>query len=229
MTPDAVTSDQLPASGPPFSVAVRGGGLLFLSGQVAQDPATGELIDGDIAQQADQILRNIAATLAAIGKDLDDVIRVGVLPDRHDAVRRDERDVPQALRRALPGPHRDRRGRPTAGRGGRDRCGGGLRSAPLISGTSRGLGPRRRPPLPWRTFSLPNRPSSQRTSFKSSMRISLTRRPTSASSRGQQHRRPARQRNDHQQRRPRSGDRDERSQDRRRRRGSSGGAGGRRG
>ena len=78
MTRDAVTSDQLPASGLPFSVAVRGGGLLFLSGQVAQDPATGELVDGDIAQQADQILRNIAATLAAIGKDLDDVIRVGV-------------------------------------------------------------------------------------------------------------------------------------------------------
>src|SRR5215467_11435534 len=78
MTRDAVTSDQLPASGLPFSVAVRGGGLLFLSGQVAQDPATGELVDGDIAHQADQILRNIAATLAAIGKDLDDVIRVGV-------------------------------------------------------------------------------------------------------------------------------------------------------
>ena len=57
MTRDAVTSDQLPASGLPFSVAVRGGRLLFLSGQVAQDPATGELVDGDIAQQADQILR----------------------------------------------------------------------------------------------------------------------------------------------------------------------------
>jgi len=60
-------------------VAVRGSGLLFLSGQVAQDPAPGELVDRDIAQQADQILHNIAATLAAIGKDLDDVIRVGVV------------------------------------------------------------------------------------------------------------------------------------------------------
>ena len=74
MTRDAVTSDQLPASGLPFSVAVRGGGLLFLSGQVAQDPATGELADGDIAQQADQILRNIAATLAAIGKPATDPV-----------------------------------------------------------------------------------------------------------------------------------------------------------
>jgi 2-iminobutanoate/2-iminopropanoate deaminase len=78
MTRDAVTSDQLPAAGLPFSVAVRGGGLHFLSGQVAQDPATGELAGGDIAQQAGQILRNIAATLAATGKDLDDVIRIGV-------------------------------------------------------------------------------------------------------------------------------------------------------
>ena len=130
MTRDAVTSDQLPPSGLPFSVAVRGGGLLFLSGQVAQDPATGELIDSDIAQQADQILRNIAATPAATGKDLDDVIRARGLPDRHVAARRDEPGVPQALRRALPGPYRDRRGRPAAGRGGRDRCDGGLRPAP---------------------------------------------------------------------------------------------------
>jgi enamine deaminase RidA (YjgF/YER057c/UK114 family) len=92
MTRDAVTSDQLPASGLPFSVAVRGGGLLFLSGQVAQDPATGELVDGDVAQQADQILRDIAATLATIGKDLDDVIRVaghGTSQQRGQAVSRD--------------------------------------------------------------------------------------------------------------------------------------------
>jgi 2-iminobutanoate/2-iminopropanoate deaminase len=78
MTGYAGTSDQLPASGQPSAVAVRGGGLLFLSGQVAQDPATGELLDGDVAQQADHILCTIAATLASIGKDLDNVIRLGV-------------------------------------------------------------------------------------------------------------------------------------------------------
>jgi len=78
MPREAVTSDELPPLGLPFSVAVRGGGLLFLSGQVAQDPATGELIDGDAGQQADQVLRNLATTLAAIGKDMADVIRVGV-------------------------------------------------------------------------------------------------------------------------------------------------------
>src|SRR5258708_10647337 len=78
MTRAAVAGARLPASRLPFSVAVRGGGLLFLSGQVAEAAASGELVDGDIAEQAGQILRNIAATLAAIGKDLDDVIRVGV-------------------------------------------------------------------------------------------------------------------------------------------------------
>ena len=78
MTRDAIATDKLAAPVGPFSLGVRGVGLLFLSGQVAQDPATGELIDGDAGQQADQVLRNLATTLAAIGKDMADVIRVGV-------------------------------------------------------------------------------------------------------------------------------------------------------
>jgi 2-iminobutanoate/2-iminopropanoate deaminase len=78
MTRDATTSDKLPVPVGPFSLAVRGGGLLFLSGQVAQDPATGKLIDGDAARQTDQILRNLATALKAVGKDLGDVLRVGV-------------------------------------------------------------------------------------------------------------------------------------------------------
>ena len=78
MTREAVTSDQLPPSGLPFSVAVRGGGLLFLSGQVAQDPATGKLIDGGVARQTHQVLGNIAKALETVGKDLGDVLRVGV-------------------------------------------------------------------------------------------------------------------------------------------------------
>lgn len=74
----AITSDKLPTQVIPISLAVYGGSLLYLSGQVAQDPATGKLIDGDVAQQTDQILRNIATALQAAGKDLDDVVRVGV-------------------------------------------------------------------------------------------------------------------------------------------------------
>jgi 2-iminobutanoate/2-iminopropanoate deaminase len=85
MTRDAISSDKLPAADLPFSLGVRGGGLLFLSGQVAQDPATGELIDGDVRSQAHQILRNIATALEAAGKGLGDVLRVGVyLADMSD-------------------------------------------------------------------------------------------------------------------------------------------------
>jgi 2-iminobutanoate/2-iminopropanoate deaminase len=78
MTRAAISTDTLAPPAGPFSPGVRGAGLLFLSGQVAQDPATGKLIEGDIASQTDQILRNLAAVLEAAGKDLDDVIRVGV-------------------------------------------------------------------------------------------------------------------------------------------------------
>jgi len=78
MARDVITSDKLPATDLPFSLGVRGGGLLYLSGQVAQDPSTGQLVEGDVARQADQILGNIATALAAAGKDLDDVVRVGV-------------------------------------------------------------------------------------------------------------------------------------------------------
>jgi 2-iminobutanoate/2-iminopropanoate deaminase len=78
MTRDAIASDKLATPVGPFSLGVRGDGLLFLSGQVAQDPATGRLIDGDTASQAGQILRNLATALEAAGKDLGDVIRVGI-------------------------------------------------------------------------------------------------------------------------------------------------------
>jgi 2-iminobutanoate/2-iminopropanoate deaminase len=85
MPRDAIATDKLPAAVGPFSLGVRGGGLLFLSGQVAQDPATGRLIEGDVRRQTHQILRNIATALEAVGKDLGDVLRVGVyLTDMSD-------------------------------------------------------------------------------------------------------------------------------------------------
>src|SRR4051794_25837897 len=77
MTRDAIAADELAAPVGPFSLGVRGGGLLFLSGQVAQDPATGSLIDGDVARQTHQILGNVATALETVGKSLDDVLRVG--------------------------------------------------------------------------------------------------------------------------------------------------------
>ena len=78
MPRNPVTSDKLAVPVGPFSPATRGGGALFVSGQVAQDPATGTLIDGDVTRQTDQVLRNLAAVLEAAGKGLGDVVRVGV-------------------------------------------------------------------------------------------------------------------------------------------------------
>jgi 2-iminobutanoate/2-iminopropanoate deaminase len=62
----------------PFSPAVRGAGLTLLSGQVAQEPATGKLVEGDAAAQAEVILRNVSAVLRAAGRTWADVLRVGV-------------------------------------------------------------------------------------------------------------------------------------------------------
>lgn len=83
---DAIGSDRLAPPVGPFSLGVRGRtGLLYLSGQVAQDPTTHRLVEGDVAVQADQILRNVGTALAAAGKTFDDVIRVGVyLTDMND-------------------------------------------------------------------------------------------------------------------------------------------------
>ena len=78
MTRDAIATDKLAAPVGPFSLGVRGAGLLFLSGQVAQNPANGRLIDGDVALQTHMILRNIATALESVGKSLADVLRVGV-------------------------------------------------------------------------------------------------------------------------------------------------------
>ncbi len=78
MTREAITTDKIAPAVGPFSAGVRRDGFTFLSGQIAQDPATGQLVDGDAAAQAEQLLRNLASVVEAAGKTLDDVIRVGV-------------------------------------------------------------------------------------------------------------------------------------------------------
>lgn len=78
MNRSAVTADGIAKPVGPFSAAVHAGDTLYLSGQVAQDPATGQLIDGDATRQAQQIFDNIAIVLGAAGKSYADVMRVGV-------------------------------------------------------------------------------------------------------------------------------------------------------
>jgi 2-iminobutanoate/2-iminopropanoate deaminase len=68
-----------------YSPAIRAGNLLFVSGQIPVDPRTGSLVDGDIAAQADQVMRNLSALLAAAGVGFDHVVRTTVyLADMND-------------------------------------------------------------------------------------------------------------------------------------------------
>ena len=62
----------------PFSQAVRVNNLLFLSGDIGWDPATGELVEGGIQAETDQTMKNISATLEAFGSSLDKVVKCTV-------------------------------------------------------------------------------------------------------------------------------------------------------
>jgi 2-iminobutanoate/2-iminopropanoate deaminase len=85
MPREPIVSQEISAAAGPYSAGVRAGELLFLSGQAAQDPATGRLIKGDVAAQAERVLANLFAVLRAAGKTPADVVRVGVyLTDMND-------------------------------------------------------------------------------------------------------------------------------------------------
>jgi 2-iminobutanoate/2-iminopropanoate deaminase len=78
MARTAITTDKIAKPAGPFSPGIRAGDTLYLSGQVAQDPATGTLIAGDVVAQTERIFRNIEATLQAAKLTLDHVIKVNV-------------------------------------------------------------------------------------------------------------------------------------------------------
>ena len=59
----------------PYSQAIQAGDLLFVSGQIALDPTTAEVVDGDIEAQTDQVLKNISAIIEAAGMSLQDVVK----------------------------------------------------------------------------------------------------------------------------------------------------------
>jgi 2-iminobutanoate/2-iminopropanoate deaminase len=73
-----ITSSRLAKPVGPFSPAIRDGDRVYTSGQVAQDPATGKLIEGDVAAQTEQIFRNLEAILSAADKSLAHVVKVNV-------------------------------------------------------------------------------------------------------------------------------------------------------
>jgi 2-iminobutanoate/2-iminopropanoate deaminase len=81
----AVSSPDAPKAIGPYSQAVRAGQLLFVSGQVPLDPATGQIVSGDIAAQTRRVFDNLAAVLKAGGRSFADVVRTTVfLADMSD-------------------------------------------------------------------------------------------------------------------------------------------------
>ena len=73
-----VHTDAAPGALGPYSQAIVTDGWIFASGQIAIDPATGDLVDGDVSEQADQVLRNLAAVLDAAGGSLQTVVKTTV-------------------------------------------------------------------------------------------------------------------------------------------------------
>jgi 2-iminobutanoate/2-iminopropanoate deaminase len=81
----AVSTDKAPAAIGPYSQAIRAGGLLFLSGQIPMDPATGVLVDGGIEPQTRQVFANIGEILKAAGASFENVVTASVfLADMND-------------------------------------------------------------------------------------------------------------------------------------------------
>jgi len=73
-----ITSERVAKPVGPFSPAVRDGDRVYTSGQVAQDPATGKLVEGGVVAQTEQIFHNLAAILSAANKSFADVVKVNV-------------------------------------------------------------------------------------------------------------------------------------------------------
>jgi len=84
-------SDKAPAAIGPYSQAVIANGLLFTAGQVALDPASMQVVEGDIIAQTEQVLRNLDAVLASAGASWSDVVKTTVfLTDMRDFARMNE-------------------------------------------------------------------------------------------------------------------------------------------
>ena len=73
-----IQTDNAPQAIGPYSQAVKTSGLVFASGQIPIDPATGQFVPGGIEEQTEQVLKNLSAVLEAAGSGLDRVIKTTV-------------------------------------------------------------------------------------------------------------------------------------------------------
>lgn len=82
---DVISTEKGPKAIGPYSQAVRANGFVFISGQVAFDPATGQLVQGDVAAQTARVLDNLKAIAEAAGSSLDKAVKTTVfLKDMND-------------------------------------------------------------------------------------------------------------------------------------------------
>ena len=82
---DIIATDQAPRAIGPYSQAVRAGNLIFASGQIPIDPATGSFVGGGITEQTEQVMRNLSAVFEAAGVGLNQVVKTTVfLADMDD-------------------------------------------------------------------------------------------------------------------------------------------------
>lgn len=78
MKKKVIQTERAPKAIGPYSQAIQAGNFLFLSGQIPLDPKTGELVKGDIGQQAKQVLENIKGILESQGLGIEDVVKVTI-------------------------------------------------------------------------------------------------------------------------------------------------------
>ena len=75
---EVIATEQAPQAIGPYSQAIRAQGLIFTSGQIAIDPATAQIIAGNVSAQTDCVLKNLSAILQASGSSLEKVLRCTV-------------------------------------------------------------------------------------------------------------------------------------------------------
>jgi 2-iminobutanoate/2-iminopropanoate deaminase len=73
-----IQTEAAPQAIGPYSQAIVAGGLVFASGQIPIDPATGQFVEGGIAEQTEQVLKNLSAVLETAGSSLDHVVKTTV-------------------------------------------------------------------------------------------------------------------------------------------------------
>ena len=72
---EIISTDKAPKAIGPYSQAVRAGGFLFTAGQIALDPATGQIVEGDVARQTERVMQNLKAIVEAAGSSLDRAVK----------------------------------------------------------------------------------------------------------------------------------------------------------